>query len=215
VNVLERAYEQIRHGFYTAYCEHKFGVSTTGFIEPRDLGIESPDSMAHSPLGYEYIFWALRAIPVPAADVVFLDYGSGKGRVLVAAATFPFRKVLGVEISEQLVAAARGNLAHMKHRRAAHVAVHHSDAARFPVPDDVNVIFFFNPFTGQTLTDVVNRIERSIRACPRDLLIIYFNHGEFDKRVQGQSWLRKVHEASFCGLYRASADSGAQLLASF
>jgi SAM-dependent methyltransferase len=203
VNVLGRFYEQSRHRFYTGYCERKFGVSTAGFIEARDLGIENPDSMAHSPLGYEYIFWALRAIPFPAADVVFLDYGSGKGRVLVAASTLPFRKVLGVEISERLVDIARGNLAHMKHRRAANVEVHHGDAALFPVPDDVNVVFFFNPFAGQTLTDVVHRIEQSLRSCPRDLFIIFFNHGEFDQRAQGQPWLRKVHETTVCGMYRA------------
>lgn len=205
MNVLGRVYEQIRHFFYTGYCERKFGVSTTGFVEARDLGIASPDSMAYSPLGYEYIFWALRAIPLPASEVVFLDYGSGKGRVLVAASTFPFHKVVGVEISEQLVETARGNLSHMKHRHAAHVEVHHCDAALFPIPDDVNVVFFFNPFAGQTLTDVADRIERSLGSRPRDLLIIFFNHGDFDKRVRGQSWLRKVHESPVCGMYRSTA----------
>jgi hypothetical protein len=83
------------------------------------------------------------------------------------------------------------------------VEVYVSDAAAFPVPDDANVIFFFNPFDGQTLTDVVRRIHQSYCSHPRDLFIIFFNHGEFDKRVQGQPWLRKVHETSFCGLYRS------------
>jgi SAM-dependent methyltransferase len=203
VSVLGHFYERFRHLFYTEYCERKFGVSTCGYIEPRDLGINNPDSIAHSPLGYEYIFWGLRSIPFPAGQVVFLDYGSGKGRVLAAAAALPFRKVMGVEISEALVAAARVNLAHMKHRRAAEVEVHHCDAALFPVPDDVNVIFLFNPFVGQTLTDVVYGIKRSLSAHPRSLFVISFNHGEFDKRVQGRAWLRKIYETPVCGLYRA------------
>jgi SAM-dependent methyltransferase len=180
-------------------------VSTTGFIQSRELGIDNPDSKAHSALGYEFISWALKAIPFRTEDVVFLDYGCGKGRVLAAAATWPFRKVLGVEISGQLVEVARANLARMKHRRTAAIEVHHGDAAQFAIPDDVNVIFFFNPFVNQTLADVVDRIERSLWARPRDLFVIYFNHGEFDQRVQGRFWLRKVHETSFCGLYRSTA----------
>ena len=198
-----RLVEQVRHRFYTWYCERKFGVSTAGFIEPRELGVENPDSMAHSALGYEYIFWALPAIPLPASEVVFLDYGAGKGRVLVAAATLPFREIMGVEISERLAEIARRNLARMRGRRTAHVEVHVADAAMFPVPDDANVIFFFNPFAGETLTEVVHRIHRSYCSHPRDLFVIFFNHGEFDKRVQGQDWLRKVYETSFCGLYRS------------
>jgi SAM-dependent methyltransferase len=203
VSALAHLYEQLRHRFYTWYWERKFGVSTAGFMEPQELGIDNPDSMAYSALGYEYIFWALPTIPFPPSEVVFLDYGSGKGRVLAAAAALPFRKVMGVEVSERLAGIARHNLARMKQRRAAHVEVHVSDAAMFPVPDDSNVIFFFNPFDGRTLTDVVHRIHQSYCSHPRDLFVIFFNHGEFDKRVQGQPWLRKVHETSFCGLYRS------------
>jgi SAM-dependent methyltransferase len=207
--ILTRFAEQVRHRFYTWYCERKYGVSTRGFIEPHELGIGNPDAMAHSPLGYEYIEWGLATIPFPPAEVVFLDYGAGKGRALIAAAARPFHKVVGVEISEGLTEAARRNLARMKHRRAAYVEVHLSDAALFPVPDDANVIFFFNPFAGETLTEVVRRIRQSYCSHPRDLFVIFFNHREFDERVEGQQqfdgqqWLRKVHETSFCGLYRS------------
>ena len=158
--------------------------------------------MGYSALEYEHILWALPAIPFPPAEVVFLDYGAGKGRALAAAATHPFRKVIGVEISETLVRIARRNLARMKHRRAAHVEVHLSDAAMFPVPADANVFFFFNPFAGETLREVVQRIHQSWCSHPRDLFVIFFEHGEFDQRLQGHPWLRKVHETSFCGLYR-------------
>jgi SAM-dependent methyltransferase len=203
VGGLKRVYERWRHRFYTWYCERKFGVSTMGFIQPRDLGIENPDSMAHSPLGYEFIFWALQAIPFAPADVVFLDYGSGKGRVLAAAAAHPFRRVIGVELSPLLVEIARQNLAQMKRRRAAAVEVHCGDAAKFELPADVNVIFLFNPFAGGTLTEVVDRMERSFSSHPRDLFVISFNHDEFDLRVRGRAWLKKVHETSLSGLYRA------------
>jgi len=194
---------EIHHRIYTRYCEWRFGVSTLGLIQSNDLGVENPDAMGYSALEYPHILWALQAIPFPAPDVVFIDYGAGKGRVLAVAATHPFQKVIGVEISETLARIARRNLGSMKHRRAAQVEFHCCDAASFPVPDDGNVFFFFNPFIGVTLSEVIHRIHRSWCSHPRDLFVIFFNHCEFDRCVQSHYWLRKVHETAFCGLYRA------------
>jgi SAM-dependent methyltransferase len=196
---------RVRHRLYTGYCERKFGVSTRGLIQAPELGVANADAVGYSALEYEYLLWALPAIPFPAEEVVFVDYGAGKGRALAAAATHPFRKVIGVEISEELVEIARGNLARLKRRRAGYVEIHHADAAMFAVPDDANVFFFFNPFGGATLARVVERIEQSWMAHPRDLFFIYFNHGRFDECIEGRPWLRKVHETSFCGFYRLAS----------
>ena len=193
------------HRLYTSYCERKFGVSTGGLIQPPELGVENADAVGYSALEYEYLLWALPAIPFPCDDVVFVDYGAGKGRALAAAAARPFRRVIGVEISGALVEIARRNLARMKRRRAGQIEIHHTDAAAFPVPDNANVFFFFNPFAGATLREVVQRIHQSWTSHPRDLFVIYFNHGAFDQCIEGQPWLQKVHETSFCGLYRLAS----------
>ena len=193
---------RVRHRIYTGYCERKFGVSTRGIIQ---APVENGDSAGYSALEYEYLLWALPAIPFPAEDVVFVDYGAGKGRALAAAAARPFRKVIGVEISGELVEIARGNLDRLKRRRAGQVEIHHADAAVFAVPDDANVFFFFNPFGGTTLARVVERIRESWMAHPRELYVIYFNHGRFDECIEGQPWLRKIHETSFCGFYRLAS----------
>ena len=194
-----------RHHLYTWYCERKFGVSTGGLIQPRDLGVENRDAIGYSALEYEYLLWALPAIPFAPDNVVFVDYGAGKGRALAAAAMHRFQKVIGVEISEALVEIARRNLARMKRRCAGQVEIHHADAAAFPVPDDANVFFFFNPFAGATLAKVVERIHQSWTAHPRDMFFIYFNHSAFDRCIEGQPWLQKVHETSFCGFYRLAS----------
>jgi 16S rRNA G966 N2-methylase RsmD len=195
--------EQLRHRIATLHGERKFGVSTAGFIEPEELGIQNPDARAYGALGYEHLGRALLEIPLPNSQVVFLDYGAGKGRALVCAAAQPFQKVIGVEISAALVAIARQNLAQMKHRRAGQVEVHHSDAAAFPVPEDVNVFFLFNSFIGRTLVEVVERMRQSHVLHPRDLFVIAFNHAEFDHCVRGERWLRKVNENAYRGLYRS------------
>lgn len=196
---------QFRHRIYTWYCDAKFGVSTGGLIEAEDLGVANRDSVGYCALEYEYLLWALPAIPFRSEEVVFVDYGAGKGRALAAAAAQPFRRVVGVEISGALVDIAQRNLARLKRRRAGRVEIHHADAAAFPVPDDANVFFFFNPFGGATLARVVERIQQSWTSHPRDLFFIYFNHGRFDECIESQPWLRKVHETSFCGFYRLAS----------
>ena len=196
--------EQLHHRIATWHGERKFGVSTSGFIEPEELGIQNPDARAYAALGYEHLRRVLPEIPFPDSQVVFLDYGAGKGRALVCAAARPFRKVIGVEISAELVAIARQNLAQMKHRRVGQVEVHHSDAAAFPVPEDVNVFFLFNSFVGRTLAEVVGRMRQSYVSHPRDVFVIAYNHAEFDQCVPSGAWLRKVHENAYRGLYRSS-----------
>jgi len=200
-----RFVKESRHRLYTWYCERKFGVSTGGLIQAPELGAGNTDAVGYSALEYEYLLWALPAIPFAPDQVVFVDYGAGKGRALAAAAAHPFRKVIGVEISRELVEIARGNLGRMKRRRAGQVEIHHADAAVFQVPDDANVFFFFNPFGGATLARVVERLRESWTAHPRELFFIYFNHGRFDECIEGQSWLRKVYETSFCGFYRLAS----------
>ena len=44
-------------------------------------------------------------------DDVFIDLGSGMGRMVLEAARYPFKRVIGVELVEQLHDLARANLA--------------------------------------------------------------------------------------------------------
>ena len=45
----------------------------------------------------------------PGQDV-FVDYGAGKGRTVVLASTYQFKRVIGVELAPELAAIAEENL---------------------------------------------------------------------------------------------------------
>ena len=60
--------------------------------------------------GHLYLYRALRGSRV-GPDDVFLDYGSGKGRVLLHACRRPFARVIGIELDPDDCAFARANLA--------------------------------------------------------------------------------------------------------
>src|SRR5437763_11062946 len=67
------------------------------------------DRVRYEPSGWGYLARALDPAEV-GPDDVFVDFGSGKGRVVYQAGRLPFRRVIGVEVSEELNRIARRNL---------------------------------------------------------------------------------------------------------
>lgn len=193
------------------YHELRLGVDTAGRVELKNIGVRQQDARDCMPIGYGALFSALKRIPLRKADVTFIDFGVGKGRAICAAATFPFKQVVGVELSAALVEVARANINRMRGRRAQSVDIRQGDAVQFDLPREANLIYFFNPFAGQTLSKVVNNIDRSYREFPRKIYIIFFNNDHFDKAVANMGWIKKVNQKNFyprisCGLYETVAD---------
>jgi len=104
----------------------------------------------------------------------FVDYGSGKGKSLIAAARHPFRSVRGVEISERLHRTAERNIRALGlGDRVSLVAGSATDLALLP---HERVLYLFNPFTGDVLERVLGRIAGARRDGPG--LLIYVNPTE-------------------------------------
>lgn len=197
--------QELFYRLVNGYYDRRLGIRTTSSVRLSDLGIVSAESIDSSPLGYPAFFSILKRVPLDRSTSVFLDYGAGKGRVVCAASTSPFRRVIGVEFSDVLLDLARQNVERMKHRRAKDVELVHSDATAFEVPSDVNLIYFYNPFFGETLRRVVDNIRLSHRRHPRKIYVIFFNNNHFDEII-GQGWLTKTHQSQFyprisCGVY--------------
>jgi hypothetical protein len=109
-------------------------------------------------------------------DDVLLDIGSGAGRVLLFGATrFTSRRVIGVEQDDWLDSAARRNVQTVRIRTRTPIELVHGDAVEFGVPDDVTVVFFFNPFEGEPLDRLVDEVAASIDRRPRPLRFVYAN----------------------------------------
>jgi SAM-dependent methyltransferase len=139
-------------------------------IEPDHL---HPDRLWYQPSGWNFLPSILRRNEVRPTDV-FVDFGSGKGRVLYQAAQYPFARVIGVEISAALSEAARRNLECSRDRLACtSVEVVTADATEFEIPDDMTYAYFFYPFIGNTFQRVIANIVASLDRNPRRLTIIY------------------------------------------
>ncbi len=173
-------YASVRDGV-NRFLEQRSNIRTMGTIQLEDLGI-SGDNRNH----YKPSEWmTLRRILPPGEvtpDDVFIDVGSGMGRVVFQAATrYPFRRVIGVELSEQLNDVARENLERNRQRLLCReFEVVTADALEYEFPVDVTVVYFANPFTGPVFQRVVERLLASIDRHPRRVRVIYRNPVEHD-----------------------------------
>lgn len=114
---------------------------------------------------------ALDHLGITSADSI-LDYGSGKGAVLVRFSDYPFRRICGIELSATLNAICRRNLQKLRLEK---IEVLQGDAAGFSDINDFNYFYFFNPFSGQVFESVIQNIVNSYDATPRPLTIIYYH----------------------------------------
>lgn len=119
----------------------------------------------------------LSSIQIPK-DSNFVDFGSGKGRVLLIASQFKFNNVIGVEFSSALCDVAKNNV--NKYLMATSVSCNsitilNDDAQNYTVADDDCVLFFFNPFGPEIMSLVIGNIIKSYEKNRRDIYMIYYN----------------------------------------
>jgi SAM-dependent methyltransferase len=147
------------------------GLDTSGIaFEPEHA---HPDRIPYLPSAWHVLPRALRYLGV-SGDDTFVDFGCGKGRVVHQAARWPFRRVIGVEISPVLAEIARTGLAARRRQyRCRDVEIVVSEVTEFRVPDDLTIGYFFHPFESETLDMVLRGIVDSIDRHPRRVRLIY------------------------------------------
>ena len=129
---------------------------------------------------------------------VFIDLGSGKGRVLFVASDYPYKKIIGVEFAEDLNDIAQKNIKNYrsKNQKCKNIESICLDAAKFEIPEEPLVFYLFNPFSEKVLTQVLKNIETSLEKNPREIYIMYlaffhrqiFDESEFFKETESSDW---------------------------
>jgi SAM-dependent methyltransferase len=151
--------------------DRRYGIDTSGQVFLDEHSAERRRFYKPTP-------WGPLGRILPADHVgpedVFIDFGCGKGRIVFLAARYPFKRVIGVEFSEELSKIARENVERArKYLRSGDVEIVTCDALDYEIPDDVTVAFFANPFTGETFETVIRRLLGSVDRRPRPLRIVY------------------------------------------
>lgn len=146
--------------------DHDYGVTTHAVLFLTDLDPDAVgDAGAHA-THYEAVpvpdFRALIALVPEEAipNATFVDVGAGMGRAVILAAEYPFKQVVGIELSPGLYEVAKENLASARERglRCKDIRLVRDDAriAHYP-PGDL-VVFLFNPFDAEALRTTLANI---------------------------------------------------------
>ena len=168
--------ELSRDGFDAAH-----GTDTAGVLAGRELG-PCVTRAGHLVIPYETtseasIRMALDGLAGDLSTSVFVDLGCGKGKPLMIAAGYPFRRLIGVDISPACVAVARRNIASHGPEKIdpTRVELRVQDATDFEFPGEPLVLYLYNPFPGAVLERVVANLEASLTERPRQAAVIYVN----------------------------------------
>jgi SAM-dependent methyltransferase len=180
------------------------GVSTSGTTATGDpsSGADA-DNCYYQGCGWLSVRRALKDLE-PSASDVFVDLGSGKGKALLIAGRLPYKRVVGVELDQELSRLAARNVDRARPRlRVRQVECLTASVLDWPIPDDASVIFMFNPFVGQTFSAVMSRIFESYDRNPRTLHIVYEHPWEHDELLStGRVVVNNVRSATWPGLPR-------------
>jgi hypothetical protein len=170
---------QRRYGDTDYDWEHRVNT-TSAAVGWRDrlLGIfHSPYQPTDSALFHEMLEALNRQAGIAFHDFVFIDLGSGKGRTLLMASDYPFRRIVGVELLPTLDQIAQENLSkyHSETQKCFVLESVCEDAIEFEFPAEPTVLYLFHPLPESGLRSVIGTLGRSLQAYPRVLYVLYHN----------------------------------------
>lgn len=158
--------------------EAPFGVSSEGRMALQELAIDSENrtlGFAYVPSPGRLVDTLLFNIDEDLSRFDFIDFGSGKGRVLLVASHYPFRQIVGIEFSPELHEIAQENIRRYQSsaRRCQDVHSICADAATFALPEHACVFYFNNPFAGPIFARVLRNIQVARERAHRKVYVLY------------------------------------------
>lgn len=177
--------------------DKRFHVDTSGVVQLAGLTCDSGNK--------EHGFWyeptpirtLKRMFSLLRSDIpgtTFIDFGSGKGRTILFASNYNFRRIIGVEFARELHVTAERNIETYSSRTQKCFAISSVcvDASRFSLPHQEScVLYFFHPFKESVMNGVLDKIEESYRQNPRRLILVYYCRHRCEHAISRGSFLRR------------------------
>ncbi len=181
-----------------------FGVDTTWARLP--LGVRLREVFTerqYQPTDPQEFHEVIRHVHADLSEFVFIDMGSGKGRVLLMACDYPFREIIGVEVQPELHRIAQENILRFDGTRQCNrVSSLCMDARDFQFPDEPLFLYLFNPFPDYVLELVIASLRDSLQRNPRPTFVLY--NTPWERHVfDNADFLQKLYEDQHFQIYRA------------
>ena len=165
----------------------KYGIETSAHVHLENLDFN--DEQKEQSYWYEgtYVVQLRKLfnhLQIPK-EKIFIDIGSGKGRVLLIAAEYGFKKINGLELSSKLCEIAKKNVSIFMRKKSfsSDIEIINDNALHYNFTDKEDIIFLYSPFGEQILEQLIVNLKNSLKQSKRSIKIIYVNpiHGNVIK----------------------------------
>lgn len=145
----------------------------------------------------------MQALPIRFQDFSFIDLGSGKGRALLMASPYGFKRIIGVEFMPELHHTAEENIRKFVagHKPSAQMQSLCMDALDFAFPAGPLVVYLFNPFSEPGFAAVLRNLRQWWERHPRPLYVAY-RYPEFERLLASSDWLEKIAGTEQWAVYK-------------
>jgi precorrin-6B methylase 2 len=175
IGSLDRALSVVQERLF----DFHYGTDTVSFVELDSLtigGENAAEGTPYQPTRLRLVRQVLSALH-PSPESAFVDFGCGKGRVLLSAADYGFRRITGVEFARELCDIARENIARYRKKTGTQtdMRIVEGDALEYRIQDDEDFFFMFNPFSTALVEKIAKSVMQSLAARGRQGYLIYNN----------------------------------------
>jgi len=178
--------------------DKRYNVSTQDVMSHKDLGLTSQYSVDYVPIHERVINHVLNNLNISYEDYIFIDLGCGKGRAILAAMLFPFKKIIGVELIEFTSKIATDNVEILKKNKlvkCTDIEICCQDAINFDIPNDNITFFLFMPFVGPILDQVLDKICRFREENNKRVIIAHAELRPSDEKIfLSKDRIKKIHD---------------------
>lgn len=189
-NVAECARQYVNKRF-----DQKHNIDTAGIVQLADLTCDSTNKehgVWYEPTPIRTLKQIFAALPSDLSTFTFVDFGSGKGRTILYASNYGFRKIIGVEFARELHSIAQLNIRTYRSSKQKCHAIESVciDAADFSIPTGDTVLYFFHPFKNEVMARVLSNIESRLRTSSSRVILLYY-HPQLNSMVHQLPFLSK------------------------
>ncbi len=186
------------------FYDKKYGIDT--FEKNKVTGV-NPDKIhedacfRYQPTRFRHFRKLMQQIELPA-EALFVDIGSGKGKVLLMAYECGFKKIRGIEISAHLCQIAKKNITSYGKKKNIKLPLEivESDIMLYPFDDNEQIFYLFNPFDNIIMQQFIGLIKASIQRNPRKIWLI-FNNFKNHAVFQGDGFFQKELHYKYAGTH--------------
>lgn len=150
-------------------------VNTSGYMDLDNMDVVGDKKFSTKYQGSNYFllknFFSKYSDYILNSDVV--DFGSGKGRILIMAMEYKAKEVIGIEFSKELIDISKKNIYLYQNRNNLidNVKLIHDDALNYKFSGKEKVIFFYNPFNDIILEPILKNIVQQ----KQNIIVVYIN----------------------------------------